>query len=393
MPDVDDDYPIDPNEQYDSDGDGYADGVDLFVNDPNEWEDFDGDGIGNNGDVDDDNDGVADTVDRFPLNASEWADTDGDGVGNNTDAFPDNFFEWEDADGDGVGDYLKGASVSSYKIESDWGARPYIDIASSSHLLFELASEVHPKLVLQNAAPPDQRSPTHILSLQDLVELDKIDGYRNHTINIADVSSGGRSWELRGSYTSMGSYHQNRGATLDVNTDGVADLLMSNFLDSFGDGMITIVNGATLEDADAFDGTVDGKINYVQCVRNKLCTNIRASLGNEFGFSITTLQGLFDPSAWGAIGVSNYFGSDWQDDEHSTPPIALLISTAVIAELAVDPIDAEFTLEEVLEYDDVLRIYSEFSQFDANPIGTRVSQLADVDDDGLFPRIARHPRS
>ena len=320
-------------------------------------------------------------MDLFPFNASEWADTDGDGVGNNADAFPNNFFEWEDIDGDGVGDYLKGATISSFKIESDWGPRPYVDVPSS-HMLFEQNTEEHPKIVLQNAAPPDQRSPTHILSLQDLVELDKTDGYRNHIVDIADVSSGSRSWELRGSYTSMGSYHQNRGAILDLNADGVNDLLMSNFLDSLGDGMITIVNGATLSDADAFDGSVDGKINYVQCVRNKLCTNIRASQGSEFGFSITTLKGLYGSATWGAIGVSNLFGSDWQDDDRGAPPIALLISTAAIAELPNDGVDADFNLDRVLEHDDVLQIYSEFSQSDATAFGTQVAQLADYDDDG-----------
>ena len=380
--DVDDAFPLDPNEQYDSDGDGYADGVDLFVNDPTEWEDFDGDGVGNNSDSDDDNDGVEDSVDLFPFNASEWADTDGDGVGNNADSFPDNYFEWEDADGDGIGDYLKGATISSYKIDSDWGPLAFFADPASSHALFELSTEAHPRIVLQNASPHDFRSPTHILSLQDLVGLDQKDKYRNHTININDISSGSHSWELRGSYTTAGAAHQNRGAIVDVHLDGVADLLMSNFVEDSGSGMITIVNGSTMEQADAFDGTVDGKINYVQCVRDKLCTNIRATDLDYFGYSITSLKGLYGSSTWGTIGVSNLFGSEWQHDDLGSPPIALIVSTAAIADLPADVVDADFTLDRVLGHDDVLRIYSEFSQFDAPPFGTQLAQLADYDGDG-----------
>lgn len=66
--------------------------------------DSDGDGIPNNTDPDDDNDGVLDINDAFPLNPNESADTDGDGVGDNSDAFPNDPTETTDSDGDGVGD-------------------------------------------------------------------------------------------------------------------------------------------------------------------------------------------------------------------------------------------------------------------------------------------------
>ena len=64
--------------QEDTDEDGYADAFDAFPEDPEEWFDTDGDGIGNNADTDDDNDGVLDDDDAFPLDDTEWLDTDAD---------------------------------------------------------------------------------------------------------------------------------------------------------------------------------------------------------------------------------------------------------------------------------------------------------------------------
>ncbi len=61
----------------DSDGDGYADGDDVFPHDPAEWADSDADGVGDNSDA-------------FPNDSSEWADNDGDGKGDNRDLDDDN---------------------------------------------------------------------------------------------------------------------------------------------------------------------------------------------------------------------------------------------------------------------------------------------------------------
>jgi hypothetical protein len=128
-PDVGDAFPLDPNEQsdgdndgigdnadLDDDNDGFPDTVDAFPFDPNEHLDTDGDGIGNNADEDDDNDGTPDANDAFPLNPNESIDTDRDGIGNNadtdddndgvqdtSDAFPLNPNESIDTDGDGIG--------------------------------------------------------------------------------------------------------------------------------------------------------------------------------------------------------------------------------------------------------------------------------------------------
>jgi len=101
---------------WDDDGDGVNDELDLFPYDSSEQFDFDGDGIGNNADTDDDNDGVEDSIDAFPNIAGESRDTDQDGIGdnsdtdidndgvaNNIDAFPFNSDEQFDHDGDGIG--------------------------------------------------------------------------------------------------------------------------------------------------------------------------------------------------------------------------------------------------------------------------------------------------
>ena len=85
----------------DSDGDGYADDIDVFDSNPREWFDTDGDGLGNNQDdcpeqfgdstidrigcQDFDSDGYSDLNDSFPLDPSEWLDSDGDGWGDNQD--------------------------------------------------------------------------------------------------------------------------------------------------------------------------------------------------------------------------------------------------------------------------------------------------------------------
>ena len=127
--DRDDEYPNNHDEQYDTDGDGTPNGVDLDDDndgtpdelddlplDDSDYIDTDGDNVGNTADPDDDGDGVLDGNDAFPLDGDEWLDTDGNGIGNNTDPdddddgvldgddiFPLDKDESMDTDGDGVG--------------------------------------------------------------------------------------------------------------------------------------------------------------------------------------------------------------------------------------------------------------------------------------------------
>lgn len=75
----------------DDDGDGVADIEDHFPMDPDESEDNDLDGVGDNEDLDDDNDGILDVNDNAPLLPNpDQTDTDNDGIGDVLDADDDN---------------------------------------------------------------------------------------------------------------------------------------------------------------------------------------------------------------------------------------------------------------------------------------------------------------
>ena len=54
--------------------------------------------------MDTDGDGWSNSNDSFIDDDKEWNDTDGDGVGDNSDAFPNDKSETKDTDGNGVGD-------------------------------------------------------------------------------------------------------------------------------------------------------------------------------------------------------------------------------------------------------------------------------------------------
>ena len=152
----------------DVDGDGYGLTTDDFPNNPNQWTDRDGDGYGDNGGfnssddcpyaygnstlgkrgcTDVDGDRWADDADLFPHDGTQWADEDGDGYGDNAsgnlgddcpntagassrdrrgcldvdfdgfsdanDRFPSDPTQWEDSDNDGYGDNPLGVNGDS----------------------------------------------------------------------------------------------------------------------------------------------------------------------------------------------------------------------------------------------------------------------------------------
>jgi hypothetical protein len=110
----------------DSDGDGWADIVDVFINESSQWADWDGDGYGDNqngsnaddcpeqfgvsyrdvlGCADWDADGVSNTNDPAPLDASLAIDDDGDNIDNSIDNCPSTSnVNQEDYDLDQIGD-------------------------------------------------------------------------------------------------------------------------------------------------------------------------------------------------------------------------------------------------------------------------------------------------
>ena len=91
----------------DTDGDGYNDDIDAFINEPTQWSDQDGDGCGDNPE--------GNNADVWPNDSTQCADSDDDGYGNNAsgtnpDAFPNEPTQWADQDGDGYGDNPTGAN-------------------------------------------------------------------------------------------------------------------------------------------------------------------------------------------------------------------------------------------------------------------------------------------
>jgi len=92
----------------DDDQDGVPDMEDAFPLDPEEWKDVDGDWIGDNLDADVDGDGIGDDRNGNGIPDFEELDFDGDGADRSKsvpwDAFPLDPTEWRDTDGDGVGD-------------------------------------------------------------------------------------------------------------------------------------------------------------------------------------------------------------------------------------------------------------------------------------------------
>ncbi len=78
VPDSEDDFPNDPDEDTDTDGDGVGDNADDFPDDPDEDTDTDGDGVGDNTDTDDDGDGVPDVDDDTPTGDDPADDDDDD---------------------------------------------------------------------------------------------------------------------------------------------------------------------------------------------------------------------------------------------------------------------------------------------------------------------------
>ena len=104
----------------DSDGDGASDDNDLWIGDDTQWFDTDGDGYGDNptGTMGDGCPSESGTSDQGTK--SGCTDSDGDGWADIEDAFPDQESQWLDTDGDGWGD---SQIAGAYKLDH-WPSDP-----------------------------------------------------------------------------------------------------------------------------------------------------------------------------------------------------------------------------------------------------------------------------
>lgn len=386
-------FPLDAAEQFDSDGDGVGDNADLFVNDASEWEDFDLDGIGDNADLDDDNDGYVDTRDVYPFDPDEWFDSDGDGIGDNADRFPNNPFEWEDEDNDGLGDNLRSTGIATHRVESGWSKLDFSGrlVDTRTYYLGDYDLSGGSKILIDGANPQDARGGFHVLSSSDLRQLDRSDEQRNQIIQIGAVAQGNHSWELRGPRSSFGVNYTNAGAVADVDHDEIGDLIIGGALDELGKGAVYIVRGAHLANADAIDGTADGKINHTQCSGIGMCIVLQNPNESGLGYRVTSLNGLSDDGD-PTVVISNQFSTEWPEEETEGIPMFYLLSSKAILQEINETQTAILQVDQLLEKAGTFQVYTEFPEWEVSPNNANVHQLADYDHDGAEDLLLELPR-
>ena len=271
-------FPFDPSENADSDDDGVGDNADAFPTDPEETEDTDGDGVGDNGDV-------------YPNDPNESRDTDGDGVGDNGDLFPEDPYEWSDADGDGVGDNADSdadgdgvpnaldlfpadpakTDLSSYLIRAEQAGdrvgRGPLGAADMNH-------DGTPDFVI-GATFHQGRGAIYVVSGAHLGAADVADGARDRVVDLRHMLAQPDSWKFLGH--SNNPYHYlgwgEAVAVGDWNGDGRADMAIAGVLLKRGAEVkrvpaVYIIDGTSLANLDAADGIIDSVIDlrYVAAI-------------------------------------------------------------------------------------------------------------------------------
>jgi hypothetical protein len=109
----------------DADGDGYLNEADKFPYDKAAKTDSDDDGHPDSWNYPDSSDPTKSSIpttldyDEFPNDPTEWDDADGDGYGDNIDEFDDNPAAWRDSDGDGMPDELNQRADNPTNLRED----------------------------------------------------------------------------------------------------------------------------------------------------------------------------------------------------------------------------------------------------------------------------------
>ena len=296
-----DDCPFDPNENLDTDGDGYCnvqdtdddgDGVydwnDLYPLDPTESTDADGDGIGDNADLDDDNDGTPDTSDAFPYDDTEDSDHDGDYIGDNADTDDDNDgvsdtddvwpldnTQSTDTDGDGIADFLN-AIVPGESFDFETGAIPsnittawgYSQCTGAGNTTYGSLSSC---------------TPTTVHNDWSVTSSDPIAG--SYSLMSGQLASG-----FYGEVTVSATFFTTGG---DISWDYKVSSVERTYITQYHDGLKVFVDGVQIR-ASQFGG----------CTNDEWCGERTGSMQWNVGAGNHTVEFMFDFGTSGSSGSS-----------------------------------------------------------------------------------------
>ena len=310
VPDAADAFPLDAAESADTDGDGVGDNADAFVSDAAEWLDTDGDGVGNNADPDDDGDGHTDGADAFPLDPGATRLFHYRLSGEQAGASAGSSVSVADIDGDGAVEALIGAPGTTPYIQSSrlfgglYGYGAAYAVSASDFADAEARGVGHGRIGLRELpfAPSswavtgegiDQsvgqavsavgdldgdgrsewlvgalrvegaRGAAYLVSPADLPAADSANG-TDGSARVSTVSEQAASWAFVGEEP-----HDEAGRAVasagDFDGDGHRDFLIAAPRNGEnGRGAAYLVSGAVLADADAADGTADGRIELAR---------------------------------------------------------------------------------------------------------------------------------
>ena len=355
----------------DDDNDGVADMDDLFPLDPNEWADSDGDGVGDNADTDDDNDGVADVDDRFPLDPNDWADSDGDGVGDNWDLLPldpsaaditASYSFVGEAWDDGTGEMLSAG-----------------DFDGDGRLDIVIGAPNHGELGLSGVGA------VYVIAAVDLHEVDAADGSADQTIHLSHVASGQHSWKLVGEdeWDQAGRSL----ATGDLDRDGRTDLIIgaaSDWTDWSGDeGAVYLLASSDFVAADAADDSVDGVIGLANVAALASSWKLVGGRNNDgAGASVIALDDLDgDGRSEVAVGAPGYDRNALQTADWDAGAVYVVASGDLEALDAADGVtDGAAELAGASRFPDSWMLVGEARR---EEVGSSLAPVDDMDGDGL----------
>lgn len=393
VPDEEDAFPLDPEESLDTDGDGVGDNSDAFAMDPTEWLDTDSDGIGNNADADDDNDGYDDEVDVFPLIASEWQDTDGDGVGDNADLFPLSPLEWEDLDGDGHGDNLDGATLTTYKLSSDWFSSrdiPFFWSVPALYRLGDINRDGKDDLELTFTTPHVKGRPTIFLSGADLESLDLVDGLVEYEVSLEAVHHGDSSLQVVDESVASNVFRHSLGAVADLNSDGSADVIIFEGSARERAGWFTILYGGDWDNTDGADGHIDGRVDLRSCLDDGSCVRVINPKAEQwFGVHGSLIANINNSSSI-SVAISAAVSESREFSIEGSPTV-YLVDHKDIAEVASTSEDSRIDLKEITDQANTWIFYPEYEGLNYEDSFSYVTRAPDIDQDGIHDLLVSYP--